>query len=119
MKIAQHIPSPFARPLGGGQPQPPGEPPEKLDKAVLAGRIVGGLGVGLGLGYVGMDLGLRLGMDCGMKAFGPHPAAQILALLTVGVARGVVGAGIGGALGMTAGGGIGCWLGGKVGQQLS
>ena len=102
-------------PQGG----PPVPPPEKLDKAVLTGQILGGLGAGLGLGYVGMDLGLRLGMDSGMKALGSHPAAQILALLTVGVARGVIGAGVGGALGLAAGGGIGAWAGGKVGEHIA
>lgn len=66
-----------------------------------------------------MDLGLRLGMECGMKALGTHPAAQVLALFTVGIARGVIGAGVGGAVGLATGAGLGAWVGGKVGEQFS
>lgn len=106
----------FLRPQGQ-QPDPP--PPEKLDKAVLTGQIVGGTVAGLGLGYLGMDLGMRLGMESGMRAVGGGPVVQILGLFTVGIARGVLAAGIGGGLGAAAGIGLGGYLGGKVGGHFS
>ena len=119
MQVTTSPHSTILRPLSGPPPDPQDPSPDKLDKAVLTGQIIGGLGAGLGLGYLGMDLGLRLGMECGMRAMGTNPLAQVLGIFTVGLARGIVGAGIGGALGAATGIGLGMWLGGKAGGHFS
>lgn len=113
MQVTQRSFSPILRPLSG---PPGGPPPEKgLDKAVLGGQIAGGLG----LGYVGLDLGMRIGLTNGMHALGGHPAAQLFSLFVVGLPQAILGATIGGALGAATGVGAGAYLGGKVGEHFS
>lgn len=117
MQIKQRSFSPILRPMNF---QPQGDPPpEKLDKAVLGGQIAGGLALGAGLGYLGMDLGIRVGLSNGMSALGGHPAAQILSLFVVGLPQAVLGAAIGGGLGAAVGVGTGAYLGGKIGEHFS
>ena len=112
MQVTQRSFSPILRPMGfspnGG---PPPEKPEKLDKAVLGGQIAGGLALGAGLGYVGLDLGMRIGLTNGMHALGGHPAAQLFSLFVVGLPQAMLGAAIGV--------GAGAYLGGKVGEHFS
>ena len=114
MQVSQRSFSPILRPLsrGGG-----GEPPIR-DKAVLGGQIAGGLGLGLGLGYVGLDLGMRIGLTNGMHALGGHPAAQLFSLFVVGLPQAMLGAAIGGGLGVATGVGVGAYLGGKIGEHF-
>jgi len=120
MQVTQRSFSPILRPMGfspnGG---PPPEKPEKLDKAVLGGQIAGGLALGAGLGYVGLDLGMRIGLTNGMHALGGHPAAQLFSLFVVGLPQAMLGAAIGGGLGAAVGVGAGAYLGGKVGEHFS
>lgn len=109
--------SPFSQPQrGGGGPEK--APEEGCDRSVLTGQIVGGLTAGAGLGYLGLNAGLEFGIESGMRAMGSHPAAQLLGILTVGMARGIVCGALGGALGAGVGIGAGAWLGGKVGEKF-
>lgn len=91
---------------------------EPIDKAELTGSVLGGLTCGAGLGYLGMELGMRWGMEYGMGLLGSHPLAQVLALLTLGIQYGVLGAVAVGAVGATAGVAVGMYLGGKAGKAL-
>jgi hypothetical protein len=86
---------------------------------VLGGQIAGGLAGGAGLGYVGLDLGMRVGLTNGMHALGGHPAAQIFSLFVVGLPQAMLGAVIGGGVGAAVGVGAGAYLGGKVGEHFS
>lgn len=117
------IASPFFAPSRSlGAPAAPTperrSPVEPIDKAELAGNIVGGLSLGAGLGYLGLEAGLRIGMEYGAGLLGSHPLAQVLSILTFGVQYGVLGAAAGGAVAATVGIAAGAYLGGKVGKAI-
>jgi hypothetical protein len=92
---------------------------EPCDKAELTGQILGGAVAGAGLGYLGLELGMRWGLEYGMSLMGPHPAMQVLGLLTFGLQYGVLASALGGAVGATTGVLLGGWLGGKAANAIS
>lgn len=97
------------------QPQPP---EDELTTANLVGGALGATGLGLGLGYVGLELGMRAGMEYGVSLWGPHPLAQVFGIFTTGLAYGVLFASAGAATGVAVGGTAGAFLGSAIADHF-
>ncbi|MGE0490003.1 MAG: hypothetical protein AB7S38_12425 [Vulcanimicrobiota bacterium] len=97
------------------QPQPP---EDELTTANLVGGALGATGLGLGLGYVGLELGMRAGMEYGISLWGPHPLAQVFGIFTTGLAYGVLFASAGAAAGVAVGGTAGACLGSAIADHF-
>ena len=89
----------------------PQDPKDGLHTRRIIGGLAGGTVAGLGLGYLGMELGMRVGLNAAIGTFGPSAAGQIISVFVPGLQYMMLGAAVGGAAGVAAGGALGGYLG--------